>query len=89
MTNWINNKVAERTPWAGAALIAVGVVILFAGPFAKTVGIGEHSDLTAEMDKWIGEIASNQDKIDAIDELNENKDKPPKQGDLFRETSRW
>mgnify|MGYP000621922811 FL=1 len=35
MTNWINNKVAERTPWAGAALIAVGVVILFAGPFAK------------------------------------------------------
>ena len=36
----------------------------------SAVGIGEHSDLTAEMDKWIGEIASNQDKIDAIDELN-------------------
>ena len=55
----------------------------------SAVGIGEHSDLTAEMDKWMGEIASNQDKIDAIDELNETKDTPPEQGDLFRETSRW
>ena len=55
----------------------------------SAVGIGEHSDLTAEMDKWIGEIASNQDKIDAIDELNETKDTPPEQGDIFRETSRW
>ena len=55
----------------------------------SAVGIGEHSDITAEMDKWIGEIASNQDKIDAIDELNETKDTPPEQGDLFRETSRW
>ena len=55
----------------------------------SAVGIGEHSDLTAEMDKWIGEIASNQDKIDAIDELNETKDTPPEQGDLFGETSRW
>ena len=55
----------------------------------SAVGIGEHSDLTAEMDKWIGEIASNQDKIDAIDELNETKDTPPEQGDLFSETSRW
>ena len=55
----------------------------------SAVGIGEHSDLTAEMDKWLGEIASNQDKIDAIDELNETKDTPPEQGDLFRETSRW
>ena len=35
MTNWINNRVAERTSWDGAALVAVGVVILFAGPFAK------------------------------------------------------
>ena len=55
----------------------------------SAVGIGEHSDLTAEMDKWISEIACNQDKIDAIDELNETKDTPPEQGDLFRETSRW
>ena len=35
MTSWINNRVAERTSWDGAALVAVGVVILFAGPFAK------------------------------------------------------
>lgn len=35
MKSWINNRVAERTSWDGAALIAVGVVILFAGPFAK------------------------------------------------------
>ncbi len=55
----------------------------------SAVGIGEHSDLTAEMDKWIGEIACNQDKIDAIDELHETNDTPPEQGDLFRETSRW
>ena len=35
MKSWINNRVAERTSWDGAALIAIGVVILFAGPFAK------------------------------------------------------
>ena len=35
MTSWINKRVAERTSWDGAALIAVGVVILIAGPFAK------------------------------------------------------
>ena len=35
MKSWINNRVAERTSWDGAALIAVGVVLLFAGPFAK------------------------------------------------------
>ncbi len=35
MTSWRNNRVAERTSWDGAALVAVGVVILFAGPFAK------------------------------------------------------
>lgn len=35
MTSWINNRIAERTSWNGAALIAVGVVILIAGPFAQ------------------------------------------------------
>lgn len=35
MTSWISNRIAERTSWDGAALVAVGVVILFAGPFAK------------------------------------------------------
>jgi len=35
MREWINNRIDERTSWDGAALIAVGVVILIAGPFAK------------------------------------------------------
>ena len=35
MREWINNRRSERTSWDGAALVAVGVVILFAGPFAK------------------------------------------------------
>ena len=35
MTKWIKNRLVERTSWDGAALIAVGVVVLFLGPFAK------------------------------------------------------
>jgi len=35
MREWINSRIDERTSWDGAALIAVGVVILIAGPFAK------------------------------------------------------
>jgi hypothetical protein len=35
MKNWIKNRLDERTSWDGAALIAVGVIILIAGPFAK------------------------------------------------------
>ena len=49
----------------------------------SAVGIGEHSDLTAEMDKWIGEIASNQDKIDAIDELYDSSKEIKEQRELF------
>ena len=33
--NWIKQRLEERTSWNGAALIAVGVVVLIAGPFAK------------------------------------------------------
>jgi len=56
----------------------------------SAVGIGEHSDVTAEMDKWIGAIAENTDKIEAIDELYDSpEEEPTKQGDLFRETRRW
>jgi hypothetical protein len=32
---WIKNRLDERTSWDGAALIAVGVIVLIAGPFAK------------------------------------------------------
>ena len=35
MKNWIKNRLEERTSWDGAALIAVGVIVLIAGPFAK------------------------------------------------------
>jgi len=33
--NWIKERLEERTTYGGAALIAVGVVVLIAGPFAK------------------------------------------------------
>ena len=35
MVDWIKNRVMERTSWDGGALIAVGLVVLFLGPFAK------------------------------------------------------
>ncbi len=35
MINWIKNRIKERTSWDGAALIALGLIILFAGPFVK------------------------------------------------------
>jgi hypothetical protein len=33
--NWIKERLEERTTWNGAVLIAVGVIVLIAGPFAK------------------------------------------------------
>jgi len=33
--NWIKSRLKERTSLDGAALIAVGAVIILAGPFAK------------------------------------------------------
>ena len=35
MINWIKARIEERTSWNGAALIAVEVIILIAGPFAS------------------------------------------------------
>ena len=35
MTNWIKNRISERTSWDGAALIALGVMVLFLSPLAK------------------------------------------------------
>ena len=32
---WIKDRVKERTTWDGGALIAVGLVVLLLGPFAK------------------------------------------------------
>ena len=34
MRNWIKNRLKERTSLDGGALIAVGLVVLFLGPFA-------------------------------------------------------
>ena len=35
MKNWIKARIEERTSIDGAALIALGVIVLIAGPFAK------------------------------------------------------
>ena len=35
MKNWIKARIEDRTSWDGAALVAVGVIVLIAGPFAK------------------------------------------------------
>jgi len=32
--DWIKSRLVERTSWDGAALIAVGLVVLFLGPWA-------------------------------------------------------
>ena len=33
--NWITDRLSERCSWDGGALIGVGLVVLFLGPFAK------------------------------------------------------
>jgi hypothetical protein len=33
--NWIKNRIKEMTTWNGMSLIAVGLIILFAGAFVK------------------------------------------------------
>lgn len=35
MKNWIKDRLEERTTIDGAALIALGLIVLIAGPFAK------------------------------------------------------
>ena len=35
MRTWSKARIEERTSWDGAALIAVGVIVLIAGPFAS------------------------------------------------------
>ena len=40
MKNWVIGKLGEKTSWNGAALIAVGVIVLIAGPFAKLAAYG-------------------------------------------------
>jgi hypothetical protein len=40
MKNWINSRIGERTSLDGAVLIAVGIIVLIAGPFAKLAAYG-------------------------------------------------
>lgn len=35
MKKWLEDRAKERTSHGGAALIAIGVIVLIAGPFAK------------------------------------------------------
>jgi hypothetical protein len=35
MFTWMKDRFMERTSWDGGAMIAVGLVVLFLGPFAK------------------------------------------------------
>jgi len=35
LKKWIHSRIEERTSWYGAMLIAIGLVVLIAGPFAK------------------------------------------------------
>lgn len=37
MTNWVIKRVKERTTWDGAALVALGVIVLIAKPIAGLV----------------------------------------------------
>jgi len=34
-TKWVKDRVDERTSWDGTILIAIGVIVLIAGPLAK------------------------------------------------------
>ena len=35
MLSWITNRVQVVSSWQGGALIAMGLIVLFAGPIAK------------------------------------------------------
>ena len=35
MIDWIKNRISERTSWDGAAIIALGLMVLFLAPLAK------------------------------------------------------
>jgi hypothetical protein len=37
MMNWITKRLTERTTWDGAALVALGVIVLIAKPIAGLV----------------------------------------------------
>jgi len=40
--------------------------------FQSSVGIGEHSDLLPEFDKWINKLASAEENLQALESLCKN-----------------
>jgi hypothetical protein len=40
--------------------------------FQNSVGIGEHSDLLPEFDKWINKLASAEENLQALESLCKN-----------------
>ena len=41
---WVSERFEERTSWDGAMLIAIGVIVLIAGPFAKLAAYAAIAD---------------------------------------------
>lgn len=37
--------------------------------FSSTVGIGEHSDILVEFDKWVGKIADAKGKLEVVEKF--------------------
>ena len=37
--------------------------------FTKAVGIGEHSDLLIEFDKWVSKLADAKEKLEVLEEM--------------------
>ena len=35
LKKWLNTRMKERTSWDGAALVALGIMVLFIAPLAK------------------------------------------------------
>lgn len=35
LKKWLNSRMKERTSWDGAALVALGIMVLFIAPLAK------------------------------------------------------
>jgi hypothetical protein len=38
--DWIEDRFGERSSWDGGALIAIGLIVVFLGPFAKIAAYG-------------------------------------------------
>ena len=64
--NTVNNKYisASKVHFEGKRLEAEAVLDTY---FNQAVGIGEHSDLPAEINKWVEKLAAAEDAIGALE----------------------